>query len=70
MLGEKPGFHPHHVNDNPSWVRLFRVPGENLPNAVLLTYPDFGHGSLFQFHESSTRQATGFLASDSAFAPY
>jgi pimeloyl-ACP methyl ester carboxylesterase len=43
---------------------------ENLPNAVLLTYPDSGHGSLFQFHESFTRQATGFLASDSAFAPY
>jgi pimeloyl-ACP methyl ester carboxylesterase len=44
--------------------------GENLPNAVLLTYPDSGHGSLFQFHESFTRQVTGFLASDSAFAPY
>jgi pimeloyl-ACP methyl ester carboxylesterase len=24
----------------------------NLPNAVLLTYPDSGHDSLFQFHES------------------
>lgn len=44
--------------------------GENLPNAVLLTYPDSGHGSLFQFHESFTRQATAFLASDSPFAPY
>ncbi len=43
---------------------------ENLPNAVLLAYPDCGHGSLFQFHESFTRQATAFLASDSAFAPY
>jgi pimeloyl-ACP methyl ester carboxylesterase len=43
---------------------------ENLPNAVLLTYPDSGHGSLFQFHESFTRQATAFLASDSASAPY
>ncbi len=43
---------------------------ENLPNAVLLTYPDSGHGSLFQFHESFTRQAAGFLASDSPFAPY
>ncbi len=43
---------------------------ENLPNAVLCTYPDSGHGSLFQFHESFTRQAMGFLASDSAFAPY
>jgi pimeloyl-ACP methyl ester carboxylesterase len=43
---------------------------EHLPNAVLLTYPDSGHGSLFQFHESFTRQATAFLASDSPFAPY
>ena len=43
---------------------------ENLPNAVLLTYPDSGHGSLFQFHESFTRHAAAFLASDSPFAPY
>jgi pimeloyl-ACP methyl ester carboxylesterase len=42
----------------------------NLPNAVLLTYPDSGHGSLFQFHESFARQAAAFLASDSKFAPY
>jgi pimeloyl-ACP methyl ester carboxylesterase len=42
----------------------------NLPNAVLMTYPDSGHGSLFQFHESFTRQATAFLASQSATAPY
>jgi pimeloyl-ACP methyl ester carboxylesterase len=42
----------------------------SLPNAVLLTYPDSGHGSLFQFHESFTRQAVAFLASDSKFAPY
>jgi pimeloyl-ACP methyl ester carboxylesterase len=44
--------------------------GEELPNAVLLTYPDSGHGSLFQFHESFTRQAAAFLASDCRFAPY
>jgi pimeloyl-ACP methyl ester carboxylesterase len=43
---------------------------EHLPNAVLLVYPDSGHGSLFQFHESFTRQAAAFLASDSPFAPY
>lgn len=43
---------------------------QNLPNAVLLTYPDSGHGSLFQFHESFTSQAAAFLASDSPFAPY
>ena len=42
----------------------------NLPNAVLLTYPNSGHGSLFQFHEFFTRQAAAFLASDSEFAPY
>jgi pimeloyl-ACP methyl ester carboxylesterase len=42
----------------------------NLPNAVLLTYPDSGHGSLFQFHESFTRQAAAFLTSESKFAPY
>ena len=43
---------------------------ENLPNAVLLVYPDAGHGSLFQFHESFTRQAAAFLASNSPFAAY
>jgi pimeloyl-ACP methyl ester carboxylesterase len=42
----------------------------NLPNAVLMTYPDSGHGSLFQFHESFTRQALTFLESESAVAPY
>ena len=49
---------------NPYWLSA------NLPNAVLLTYPDSGHGSLFQFHESFTRQAAAFLESDSKFAPY
>jgi pimeloyl-ACP methyl ester carboxylesterase len=43
---------------------------ENLPNALLLVYPDSGHGSLFQYHESFTRHAAAFLASDSPFAPY
>jgi pimeloyl-ACP methyl ester carboxylesterase len=43
---------------------------ENLPNAFLLAYPDSGHGSLFQFHESFIRHAAAFLASDSSFAPY
>ena len=38
-----------------------------LPNAILLTYPDSGHGSLFQFHESFTRLAAAFLASDGTF---
>jgi pimeloyl-ACP methyl ester carboxylesterase len=36
---------------------------ENLPNALLLVYPDAGHGSLFQFHESFVGQAAAFLAS-------
>jgi pimeloyl-ACP methyl ester carboxylesterase len=43
---------------------------EGLPNAMLLVYPNAGHGALFQFHESFTRQAAAFLASDSAFAPF
>ncbi len=43
---------------------------QNLPDAVLMTYPDSGHGSLFQFHESFIRQASAFLDSKSAVAPY
>ena len=43
---------------------------EKLPNAMLLVYPDSGHGSLFQFHESFTGQAAAFLASNSPFAPF
>ena len=58
------------VHDEMIPVRNSYWLSENLPNAVLLTYPDAGHGSLFQFHDSFARQATGFLASDSAFAPY
>lgn len=38
--------------------------GEHLPRGMLLTYPDAGHGSLFQYHESFTRQATLFLDSE------
>jgi hypothetical protein len=36
---------------------------EHLPNAMLLIYPDAGHGSLFQFHDSFVRQATLVLDS-------
>jgi pimeloyl-ACP methyl ester carboxylesterase len=43
---------------------------QHLPNAVLLTYPDAGHGSLFQFHESFTRHIQAFLGSDSPIAAY
>ena len=43
---------------------------EHLPNAMLLTYPDAGHGSLFQWHESFQHQVLRFLAADSPFAPY
>jgi hypothetical protein len=31
---------------------------EHLPNAMPMTYPDAGHGLLFQFHESFVRQAS------------
>ena len=51
-------------------VRNSYLLSEHLPNAVLLTYPDSGHGSLFQFNESFARQAIAFLASDSQCAPY
>jgi pimeloyl-ACP methyl ester carboxylesterase len=43
---------------------------EHLPNAVLLTYPDAGHGSLFQYPESFTRHAAAFLSSDSESAAF
>jgi pimeloyl-ACP methyl ester carboxylesterase len=36
---------------------------EHLPNAMLVTYPDAGHGSLFQFHESFVKQASLFFDS-------
>ena len=58
------------VHDEMIAVRNSYWLSENLPNAVLLTYPDSGHGSLFQFHESFTRHAAAFLNSDSSFAPY
>jgi pimeloyl-ACP methyl ester carboxylesterase len=44
--------------------------GENLPNAILLTYPDSGHGALYQFHESFVRHADAFLAAQTSVAPY
>jgi pimeloyl-ACP methyl ester carboxylesterase len=41
----------------------------NLPNGMLITYPDSGHGALFQFHKLFTRQATDFLSFDSMHVP-
>ena len=43
---------------------------ENLPNAVLLTYPDAGHASLFQYHDSFARHAAAFLSVSSESAVY
>jgi pimeloyl-ACP methyl ester carboxylesterase len=45
-------------------VRNSYMLSEHLPNAMLLTFPDAGHGSLFQFHDSFVRQASLFLGSE------
>ena len=45
-------------------VRNSYTLSERLPKAMLLTYPDAGHGSLFQFHESFVKQASLFLDTD------
>jgi pimeloyl-ACP methyl ester carboxylesterase len=52
------------VRDNMIPVRNSYMLSENLPNAMLLTYPDAGHGSLFQFHHSFTKQTSFFLDSN------
>ena len=52
------------VFDNMIPVRNSYALGEHLPKAMLLTYPDAGHGSLFQFHDSFVRQASLFLDSE------
>lgn len=52
------------VFDNMIPVRNSYFLAEHLPHAMLLTYPDAGHGSLFQFHESFVRQAELFLDSE------
>jgi pimeloyl-ACP methyl ester carboxylesterase len=52
-------------NDEMIPVRNSYWLAEHLPNAVLLAYPDAGHGSLFQYAESFTKHATAFLSSDS-----
>jgi len=43
---------------------------ENMPNALTLLYPDAGHGSLFQYHDSFARHATAFLSESSESAVY
>jgi pimeloyl-ACP methyl ester carboxylesterase len=58
------------VRDDMIPVRNSYWLAENLPNAMLLTYPDAGHGSLFQFAESFTGQAAAFLASESESAVF
>jgi pimeloyl-ACP methyl ester carboxylesterase len=52
------------VFDNMIPVRNSYMLSEHLPNAILLTYPDSGHGSLFQFHKSFVKQASSFLDSE------
>jgi pimeloyl-ACP methyl ester carboxylesterase len=44
-------------------VRNSYLLAEHLPNAMLLIYPDAGHGSLFQFHDSFVQHAMLFLDS-------
>jgi pimeloyl-ACP methyl ester carboxylesterase len=51
------------VRDTMIPVRNSYLLAEHLPNAMLLTYPDAGHGSLFQFHDSFVRYAQLFLDS-------
>jgi pimeloyl-ACP methyl ester carboxylesterase len=57
-------------NDEMIPVRNSYWLAESLPNAVLLVYPDAGHGSLFQYSESFTRQVAAFLSSDSESAAF
>jgi pimeloyl-ACP methyl ester carboxylesterase len=52
------------VLDNMIPVRNSYALAEHLPRAMLLTYPDAGHGSLFQYHESFVRLASLFLDSE------
>jgi pimeloyl-ACP methyl ester carboxylesterase len=44
-------------------VRNSYLLAEHLPDAILLIYPDAGHGSLFQFHNSFVQHARLFLDS-------
>lgn len=55
-------------NDEMIPVRNSYWLAENLPNAMLIVYPDAGHGSLFQYAQSFTKHAAAFLSSDSESA--
>ncbi|MDB4871387.1 MAG: hypothetical protein JWL97_2391 [Gemmatimonadales bacterium] len=59
------GFHDEMIPvRNSYWL------AETMPNAVLLAYPDAGHGSLFQDADSFARHAATFLSSDSESAVF
>jgi pimeloyl-ACP methyl ester carboxylesterase len=45
-------------------VRNSYMLGEHLPNAMLVTLPDSGHGALFQFHKTFVDLAKRFLETD------
>jgi len=53
------------VFDNMIPIRNSYALAEHLPRGMLLTYPDAGHGSLFQYSESFVRHAALFLDSAS-----
>lgn len=58
---EQPCLVVNGVHDTMIPIRNSYMLGEHLPDAMLLTYPDAGHGSFLQFHDSFVRQAEMFL---------
>lgn len=52
------------ATENSFWL------AQNIPDAVLLAYPDAGHAGLFQYSGPFGRQVCAFLCSDSPTAPY